>query len=717
MNFQASEKMMVSDAKPATPQIQTRVEELQEQIETHLDETFSTFQSISFVEQGLAHIIFYVKIHIGSGRYIHVRIHSRESEATFEGVLTNKTLSDPITPFAGNLSIKDAATCPSFRQHIAGTTVTGSQSPLPDSLPSQSLTGLLDSVPVDQGVRDVVAKVRGRAEELTQRQFSRFEPVKAWTQVVAGRLWFVKVATGDDTFCHLRIYERAWEKFVDLQNIECDKTASDPIDLPEHQGLAGKGTPSNTRRETGLNDPNVPSMARADHADWSVPTFQPPTEARAASPANIRAALEHDANLQTKLTAGSRIDNGLSTEFRSSTDQLPSSYNRFGTTPLSAQPSSTSYLPSSSTLAATGYTPSYTPPAQRYPSSGLSASQGYEQNATASSVHYTKTTHQYTTNVTALSPASSTLSAKPQDPQPNYSSPAANAVVEAQIRRLRDLVSSLQEEQVRDREEISRIRREEASVRKELDESLHVIKLARESEEQSKTHVQQLINENHRLQESLNQAEQEVTRMKVELAQARARSVNLSPFHNPGQEHFDTSNLNGSQFSNHNNTNMYGSPNNFSGYTNPNNSYAGPGLNASMHSNRAMASSFMGRDAQEIHVNSQISQQLTSEVSHLREETSRVNQSKTETDLELARLATAVENQKKQAEEIKRLTQMLEEQELAERQQQQQVVQPQYYQSPGYDVRSHNTQRTVKVRTITRRPQNGAAYSTMYSQT
>ncbi|XP_048742762.1 cystatin-A-like [Ostrea edulis] len=60
----------------------------------------SQFEAISFREQAVSGINYYIKVSAGSDRYIHVKIHrNRNHVAKVMDVQIGKTLADPIAAF------------------------------------------------------------------------------------------------------------------------------------------------------------------------------------------------------------------------------------------------------------------------------------------------------------------------------------------------------------------------------------------------------------------------------------------------------------------------------------------------------------------------------------------------------------------------------------------------------------------------------------------
>jgi cystatin-A/B len=87
-------------SRPADESVVTLVNAVKNTVQNRIGQNFATFEPISYRTQVVAGINYFVKIHVGGGNYIHVRIYEHlNGERTVDGVQENKSLEDRLAYF------------------------------------------------------------------------------------------------------------------------------------------------------------------------------------------------------------------------------------------------------------------------------------------------------------------------------------------------------------------------------------------------------------------------------------------------------------------------------------------------------------------------------------------------------------------------------------------------------------------------------------------
>ncbi|XP_007942096.1 cystatin-A [Orycteropus afer afer] len=93
----------LTEAKPATPEIQEMVNEIKPQLEEQTNETYEEFKAIEYKTQVVAGVNFYVKVQIGDNTYLHLKIFrslpGQSESLTLTGFQTGKSKDDELTGF------------------------------------------------------------------------------------------------------------------------------------------------------------------------------------------------------------------------------------------------------------------------------------------------------------------------------------------------------------------------------------------------------------------------------------------------------------------------------------------------------------------------------------------------------------------------------------------------------------------------------------------
>ncbi|XP_036599998.1 cystatin-A-like [Trichosurus vulpecula] len=97
----------LSETKPATPEIQKIVDEVKSQLEQKTNEKYDCFEAVQYRSQVVAGSVYYVKVHIGCNRYVHLNIYEplphRNERIKLSDYQTGKTKEDEITSFRGTV--------------------------------------------------------------------------------------------------------------------------------------------------------------------------------------------------------------------------------------------------------------------------------------------------------------------------------------------------------------------------------------------------------------------------------------------------------------------------------------------------------------------------------------------------------------------------------------------------------------------------------------
>lgn len=98
----AQQKMTggIGEVKEATEEVQSLLDQVKSDVEEAGGKTFETFTAVSFKTQVVAGVNYFVKVKVGEGKYIHVRIYKHFSgTVSFSSFQDDKTEEDPIEYF------------------------------------------------------------------------------------------------------------------------------------------------------------------------------------------------------------------------------------------------------------------------------------------------------------------------------------------------------------------------------------------------------------------------------------------------------------------------------------------------------------------------------------------------------------------------------------------------------------------------------------------
>uniref|UniRef100_M3Y094 Cystatin A n=5 Tax=Mustelidae TaxID=9655 RepID=M3Y094_MUSPF len=93
----------LTEAKPATPEIQEIANEVKPQLEEKTNETYEEFEAVEYKTQVVAGINYYIKVRVGDNSYIHMKVFKglpqQNSTLTLTAYQTDKSKDDEITGF------------------------------------------------------------------------------------------------------------------------------------------------------------------------------------------------------------------------------------------------------------------------------------------------------------------------------------------------------------------------------------------------------------------------------------------------------------------------------------------------------------------------------------------------------------------------------------------------------------------------------------------
>ncbi|XP_059543662.1 cystatin-A [Myotis daubentonii] len=93
----------LTEAKPATPEVQEIADEVKPQLEAQTNETYEEFQAIEYKTQVVAGINYYIKVRVGHDSYIHIKIFKplpqQQQSLKLTGYQTDKSKDDELKGF------------------------------------------------------------------------------------------------------------------------------------------------------------------------------------------------------------------------------------------------------------------------------------------------------------------------------------------------------------------------------------------------------------------------------------------------------------------------------------------------------------------------------------------------------------------------------------------------------------------------------------------
>ncbi|XP_007536587.1 cystatin-A [Erinaceus europaeus] len=92
----------LSEVKSATPEVQEIADKIKSQLEEQTNESYEEFEAVEYKTQVVAGVNYYIKVHVGENRYIHIKafrsLQQNESPRLL-GYQTDKNRDDELTGF------------------------------------------------------------------------------------------------------------------------------------------------------------------------------------------------------------------------------------------------------------------------------------------------------------------------------------------------------------------------------------------------------------------------------------------------------------------------------------------------------------------------------------------------------------------------------------------------------------------------------------------
>ncbi|XP_051005839.1 stefin-3-like [Acomys russatus] len=91
----------LSQARPATPEIQEIADKVRAQLEEKTNEKYEKYEAVEYKSQVVAGSNYFIKINVGGGRYLHVKVFrglsGQNDDFELSGYQVNKTKDDELT--------------------------------------------------------------------------------------------------------------------------------------------------------------------------------------------------------------------------------------------------------------------------------------------------------------------------------------------------------------------------------------------------------------------------------------------------------------------------------------------------------------------------------------------------------------------------------------------------------------------------------------------
>ncbi|XP_021041100.1 stefin-3 [Mus caroli] len=90
----------LSEARPATPEIQEVADKVRPLLEEQTHEKYEKFKAVEYKSQVVAGQNLFIKMDVGNGCFLHMKVFrglSREDDLKLKGYQTNKTKTDELT--------------------------------------------------------------------------------------------------------------------------------------------------------------------------------------------------------------------------------------------------------------------------------------------------------------------------------------------------------------------------------------------------------------------------------------------------------------------------------------------------------------------------------------------------------------------------------------------------------------------------------------------
>ncbi|KAI5134894.1 cystatin-A [Manis pentadactyla] len=93
----------LTDARPATPEIQKIADEVKPQLESKTNRTYEEFKAVEYKTQVVAGTNYYIKVQVGDNSYIHIKVFkslpAEHQTLTLTGYQVGKSKDDELSGF------------------------------------------------------------------------------------------------------------------------------------------------------------------------------------------------------------------------------------------------------------------------------------------------------------------------------------------------------------------------------------------------------------------------------------------------------------------------------------------------------------------------------------------------------------------------------------------------------------------------------------------
>ncbi|KAI5948586.1 cystatin-A [Manis javanica] len=93
----------LTDARPATPEIQKIADEVKPQLESKTNRTYEEFKVVQYKTQVVAGTNYYIKVQVGDNSYIHIKVFkslpAEHETLTLTGYQEGKSKDDELSGF------------------------------------------------------------------------------------------------------------------------------------------------------------------------------------------------------------------------------------------------------------------------------------------------------------------------------------------------------------------------------------------------------------------------------------------------------------------------------------------------------------------------------------------------------------------------------------------------------------------------------------------
>ncbi|XP_005071579.1 cystatin-A [Mesocricetus auratus] len=93
----------LSEARPATPEVQEIADQVRAQLEEKTNEKYEKFEAIEYKTQVVAGVNYFIKVDVGNSQYVHLKVYKglpgQNEGLQLSGYQTDKTKDDELSYF------------------------------------------------------------------------------------------------------------------------------------------------------------------------------------------------------------------------------------------------------------------------------------------------------------------------------------------------------------------------------------------------------------------------------------------------------------------------------------------------------------------------------------------------------------------------------------------------------------------------------------------